>query len=61
MSVVFDAASCYAHDEFDLGIASMFGGFSQAFWNNYFCLIPQKRGWQKRNDLYQLFHYLNHW
>ena len=60
-SVVFDAASCYAHDEFDLGIATMFGGFPQAFWDSYFRLIPKQPRWDERNDLYQLFHYLNHW
>ena len=59
--VIFDPASFYGHQEFDLGIASMFGGFPNAFWQAYHSVIPKEAGWQKRNELYQLFHYINHW
>ena len=60
--VVFDAASFYGHWEYDLAIAKMFGGFSQSFYDSFFgdkCLPSPET--ERRIDLYQLFHYLNHW
>ena len=59
--VIFDPASFYGHSEFDLSIAAMFGGFSNAFYNAYHQLIPKAPGFDKRHQLYLLFHYLNHW
>ncbi|XP_074640145.1 ketosamine-3-kinase-like [Tubulanus polymorphus] len=59
--VVFDPASFYGHSEFDLGIASMFGGFSKMFYDEYFKLLPKQPGHSQRLGLYQMFHYLNHW
>jgi fructosamine-3-kinase len=59
--VVFDAASFYGHDEYDLGIAKMFGGFNKDFYSAYHALIPKQHGFDERNRLYQLFHQLNHW
>ncbi|XP_045889360.1 ketosamine-3-kinase isoform X2 [Micropterus dolomieu] len=59
--VIFDPASFYGHSEFELGIAGMFGGFNSSFYSAYHEKIPQAPGFAKRNQLYQLFHYLNHW
>lgn len=59
--VIFDPASFYGHSEFELGIAGMFGGFDSSFYSAYHEKIPQAPGFAKRNQLYQLFHYLNHW
>ncbi|KAF2345709.1 Fructosamine/Ketosamine-3-kinase, partial [Trinorchestia longiramus] len=59
--VIFDPASFYGHHEYDLAIAMMFGGFSKSFFAAYFEKIPKASGWEKRNELYKLFHYLNHW
>lgn len=59
--VIFDPASFYGHSEYELGIAGMFGGFSSSFYSAYHAKIPQAPGFAKRNQLYQLFHYLNHW
>ena len=59
--VIFDPASFYGHHEYDLGIAAMFGGFTSAFYSAYHKIIPKSPGFDKRNQLYQLFHYLNHW
>ncbi|XP_042247967.1 ketosamine-3-kinase [Thunnus maccoyii] len=59
--VVFDPASFYGHSEFELGIAGMFGGFNSSFYSAYHDKIPKAPGFAKRNQLYQLFHYLNHW
>lgn len=59
--VIFDPASFFGHSEFDLAIAGMFGGFNHSFFNAYHKKIPKELGYDDRKDLYQLFHYLNHW
>lgn len=59
--VIFDPASYYGHSEFDLGISYMFGGFNSKFFNAYHNMIPKAPGFAKRKDLYELFHYVNHW
>jgi protein-ribulosamine 3-kinase len=58
---MFDPASFYGHHEFDLAIARMFGGFNGHFFQAYHKLIPREPGFEKRESLYELFHYLNHW
>lgn len=59
--VIFDPASFYGHSEFDLSIAKMFGGFGSKFFSAYHEVIPKANGFEKREDLYLLFHHLNHW
>ena len=59
--VVFDPASFYGHSEFELSISSLFGGFNRDFYEAYYKKIKKTRDSDKRNELYQLFHYLNHW
>ncbi|KAG9337873.1 hypothetical protein JZ751_027525 [Albula glossodonta] len=59
--VIFDPASFYGHAEFELAIAGMFGGFSGSFYTAYHNKIPKGPGFEQRKQLYQLFHYLNHW
>ena len=55
--VTFDAGSCYAHSEYELGIMSMFGGFSAGFHNEYHRLMPKtqpKSEYDDRLSLYEL-------
>lgn len=59
--VIFDPASFYGHTEYELGISKLFGGFNSSFYSAYHDKIPQAPGFEKRNQLYQLFHNLNHW
>ncbi|CAN9505640.1 unnamed protein product [Ophioblennius macclurei] len=59
--VIFDPACFYGHSEYELGIAGMFGGFNSSFYSAYHAKIPKSPGFEERNQLYQLFHYLNHW
>ncbi|OXA43682.1 ketosamine-3-kinase [Folsomia candida] len=59
--VIYDPASFYGHSEFDFGIARMFGGFSPSFYNAYFKINPKTDGFSERQDIYELFHHLNHW
>lgn len=60
-AIVFDPACFYGHDEFELAITGMFGAFNGKFYKAYHDLIPKQPGFSERKDLYQLFHYLNHW
>ena len=53
----FDASSCYAHSEYELGLMRMFGGFSAGFFSEYHCLIPKtepRDEYEDRMLLYQL-------
>ncbi|XP_078729021.1 ketosamine-3-kinase-like isoform X2 [Lampetra fluviatilis] len=59
--VIFDPASFYGHSEYELAISGMFASFSSTFYSSYHALIPKSEGFDKRQKLYQLFHYLNHW
>lgn len=59
--VIFDPAAFYGHHEFELSISTMFGGFTSNFYKAYHKVIKQNPGFEARQQLYQLFHYLNHW
>jgi len=59
--VVFDATSFYGHSEYDVSLASMFGGFESSFFTAYHTILPKAPGFETRAILYEAFHYLNHW
>ncbi|OQV22046.1 Fructosamine-3-kinase [Hypsibius exemplaris] len=59
--VVFDPAAVYGHHEFDLAISTMFGSLGRPFYTAYHQLIPKADGFDTRQKLYQLYHYLNHY
>jgi fructosamine-3-kinase len=62
--VVFDSSACYAHNEFELGIMNMFGGFGGSFLNEYheLCLKTEPaEEYEDRVKLYELYHHLNHY
>ncbi|KAF8973661.1 Fructosamine/Ketosamine-3-kinase [Flammula alnicola] len=61
--IIFDPASYYGHNEADLSIARIFGGFPDSFFKTYHQHIPKTEPvdqYELRMDLYELFHYLNH-
>ena len=58
---LIDPAACYAGREMEMGIMTMFGGFSQRFWDAYNEEYPLPPDWRERNKLYQLYHILNHY
>ncbi|KAK9451831.1 Fructosamine/Ketosamine-3-kinase [Limtongia smithiae] len=62
--VVYDSCAYYADSEFELGIMSMFGGFSSLyFYQPYHKLVKVKEPEAEYDDricLYRLFHELNH-
>ncbi|WP_372647607.1 fructosamine kinase family protein [Draconibacterium sp.] len=58
---LIDPAASYSHREMEFGIVSMFGGFSSRFFDAYNEEFPLDSGWRERNQLYQLYHVLNHY
>jgi len=58
--VVFDPAVYYGDRETDLAMTRLFGGFGRAFYDAYESAWPLAPGHRERNDLYQLYHVLNH-
>ena len=59
-AAVIDPASCYADREFEFSIMNMFGGFSPRVFDAYNEAYPLPDDWETRNELYMLYHYLNH-
>ncbi|MEN8116542.1 MAG: fructosamine kinase family protein [Bacteroidota bacterium] len=59
--VLIDPASYYADREMEFSIITMFGGFSQRFFDAYNEVNPLPPDWRSRNSLYQLYHNLNHY
>ena len=58
---LIDPAASYSHREMEFGIITMFGGFSSRFFAAYNEVFPLDSGWRERNQLYQLYHVLNHY
>ncbi len=58
---LIDPASYYADREMEFAIITMFGGFSQRFFDVYNEVNQMPNGWKQRNSLYQLYHVLNHY
>jgi fructosamine-3-kinase len=57
---LIDPAAYYGHNEVDLAMSRLFGGFGDAFYRAYHDVIPQQTGAEERNDLYQLYYLLVH-
>lgn len=58
---LIDPAVYYADREMEMGIMTMFGGFSERFYSAYNEVNPLLPDWKDRNRLYQLYHVLNHY
>ncbi len=59
--VIIDPAAYYGHREMELGMTRLFGGFNSEFYMAYDSVYPLKPGWEKRINLYILYHVLNHY
>lgn len=57
---LIDPAVYYGWAEAELAMTLMFGGFSTRVYEAYQAVKPLLPGWQKRADIYNLYHYLNH-
>ncbi|WOL10023.1 protein-ribulosamine 3-kinase, chloroplastic [Canna indica] len=58
--VILDPACYYGHNEAEFGM-SWCAGFGGSFYSSYFEVMPKQPGFEKRRDLYMLYHYLNHY
>lgn len=60
LPALIDPAVHFAHREAELGMMTLFGGFSPRVFDAYHEAFPLDAGWRERTDLYQLYHLLNH-
>jgi fructosamine-3-kinase len=58
---LIDPCASYCDREFEMGIMTMFGGFSQRVYDAYNEVYPLPKEWKERNLIYQLYHVLNHY
>ena len=58
--VLIDPAAYYGHREADLAMTSLFGGFDGRFYDAYAEEWPLPHGTARRQEIYQLYHLLNH-
>ena len=58
--VLFDPAVYYGDRETDLAMTRLFGGFGAAFYRAYEAAAPLPAGAAVREELYNLYHVLNH-
>lgn len=58
---LIDPCVSYCDREFELGMMTMFGGFSQKVFDAYNEYSPLPDDWRSRNLIYQLYHVLNHY
>lgn len=57
---LIDPAVYVGHQEADLAMTELFGGFSPAFYASYKSAAGLEPGYRDRRDLYNLYHLLNH-
>ncbi|MFA6120430.1 MAG: fructosamine kinase family protein [Sideroxydans sp.] len=57
---LFDPASYFGDRECDIAMSELFGGFPSPFYDAYRTAWPLNEGYEKRRDLYNLYHLLNH-
>jgi len=57
---LIDPAVYYGHREADLAMTKLFGGFSHEFYSSYRENFPLKEGYEYRENIYKLYHVLNH-
>jgi len=58
--VIFDPAVYRGDREVDLAMARLFGGFPEPFFTGYDQTWPLEPGHRQRQELYNLYHLLNH-
>ena len=58
--IIFDPSCWWADAEVDIAMTRLFGGFTDDFYDEYFKLIKEKDGSNKRTIIYNFYHILNH-
>lgn len=57
---LIDPAVYYGHREADLAMTKLFGGFDRKFYSAYNEEFPLDDGYEYRENIYKLYHVLNH-
>lgn len=57
---LIDPAAVYGDRELDLGVTTVFGGFSPDFYAAYQAALPLADGWQRRLNFYRLYYLMVH-
>ena len=57
---LIDPAAYVGHAEADLAMTELFGGFPPVFYDAYKEISPLQPGYERRRDIYNLYHLLNH-
>jgi len=57
---LFDPAVYYGHREAELAMTRLFGGFDASFYSSYQNAYPLPEGFDYRQNIYMLYHVLNH-
>ncbi len=57
---LIDPAVYYGNREADLAMTKLFGGFTKDFYSSYNEFFPLKDGYNFRENIYKLYHVLNH-
>ena len=57
---LIDPAVYYGNREADLAMTKLFGGFNHEFYSSYNDSFPLKQGYEYRENIYILYHVLNH-
>jgi protein-ribulosamine 3-kinase len=60
IAYLIDPAVTYGHREFDIAMTTLFGGFSEVFYEAYNKEFPLAKGWQQRLGLWNLYPLLVH-
>jgi fructosamine-3-kinase len=58
--VIFDPATYFGDREVDIAMTELFGGFPALFYRGYNQVWPLDGGYDRRKNLYNLYHILNH-
>ena len=57
---LIDPAAYVGHAEADIAMTELFGGFPPVFYDAYKEITPLQPGYERRRDIYNLYHLLNH-
>ena len=58
--IIYDPSCWWADSEIDIAMTRLFGGFTNDFYDEYFKIIKEKNGSDKRTIIYNFYHILNH-
>lgn len=58
---LIDPAVYYGDRDADIAMTEMFGGFGPTFYEGYYSVCPKSVEYIRKREIYNLYHYLNHY